>query len=192
MARKKATLPLGTVDGFLKAMLVLCRTVDHVLEQQAVEVAVHERLSASKIQILRLLGQRGGQTATQVARFLGVSKPAVSQIIDTMVRSKVVVRRPAKDDRREVHLELTKKGRQTFHTVRRQQRHYVRAALRQLPRANSDRWMDILREMSGALARADSSFKHHCLQCGAHADDSCVLAGGNAQCSYLKHIAPVS
>jgi DNA-binding MarR family transcriptional regulator len=162
------------------------------MEVQAVEATVDSRLSASKIQILRLLGQRGAQTSTQVARFLGVSKPAVSQIIDTMVASRLVVRRPATDDRREVRLELTKKGRQVFQTLRRQQRHYIRTALRQLPNADPDEIANLMRDISRALARADTGFKHHCLQCGAHTDSTCVLTGGDARCTYLKHVPPCS
>ena len=188
MARKKKTLPLRDVDAVLKAMLVLSRTVDHVLENCAVEAAVNEKFSSSKVQILRLLGQRGSQTATQVARFLGVSKPAVSQIINTMVRARLVVRRPAKEDRREVGLELTKKGRDAYQAIRQRQRHFVRGTLRQLTERGAEQWAGIFREMSGALAKADTSYKHHCLQCGAHADGSCVLTGGDAHCTFLKNV----
>lgn len=190
MPKKKGTLPLHTVDGLIKAMLVLSRTVSHILETRAVETGVHERFSASKVQILRLLGQRGGQTSTQVARFLGVTKPAVTQIIDTMARDRLVVRRPARNDRREVRLELTKKGNQMFQIVRRQQRHYVRTALRQLHGLDPERWAGVASEMSAALAGADSCFKHYCLQCGAHADSTCVLTGGEAECAYLQHSTP--
>jgi len=192
MPKRKGTLPLHTVDGLLKAMLVLGRTASHILETRAVETAVHERFSASKVQILRLLGQRGAQTSTQVARFLGVTKPAVTQIIDTMARSRLVVRRPAKDDRREVSLELTRKGKQVFHAVRRQQRHYIRTALRQLPGMDPERWAGMLEEMSAALVGADSSFEHYCLQCGAHTDSTCVLTGGDAECAYRQHSTPAS
>ena len=192
MPKKKGTLSLHTVDGLIKAMLVLSRTVSHILETRAVETGVYERFSASKVQILRLLGQRGGQTSTQVARFLGVTKPAVTQIIDTMARDRLVVRRPARDDRREVRLELTKKGKQMFQIVRRQQRHYVRTALRQLRGLDPERWAGIASEISAALAGADDCFKHYCLQCGAHADSTCVLTGGDAECAYLQHSTPAS
>ena len=111
VARKKKTLPLRDVDAVLKAMLVLSRTVDHVLENCAVEgCGQREVLVVQGPNPASVGGSGGSQTATQVARFLGVSKPAVSQIINTMVRARLVVRRPAKEDRREVGLELTKKG----------------------------------------------------------------------------------
>ena len=137
MPRRKQTLPLSAVDALLKALLVQARTVDHILGRRAVESAVKESLSPSKVQILRLLGQRGVQTSSQIARFLGVTKPAVSQIVDTMVRDRLMVRRPAKSDRREVRLELTKKGMTAFQAVRRQQRHYLRSATSRLSKAQT-------------------------------------------------------
>lgn len=186
--KRSRPLPVRTVDGVLKATLVFSRAVSHVLETCAVEAAVTHRLSSSKVQVLRLLGQRGAQRSTQVARFLGVSKPAVTQIIDTMVDSRLVVRRTAKSDRRMVRLELTKKGREAFRAMQQQQRHYVRVALRQLPAVDPDRWSATLSEMSAMLANADDCFKHHCLQCGAHADSTCVLTGGDAKCLFLEHL----
>jgi DNA-binding MarR family transcriptional regulator len=169
-------------------MLVLSRTASHILQTRAVEAAVNKRYSPSKIQILRLLGRHGAQTSTQVARFLGVSKPAVTQIIDTMSRAKLVVRRPAVRDRREVRLELTKKGRETFQAMRQQQRRFIRAALKQMPAFDAEAWAETLTAMSAALAGADDCFEHHCLQCSAHEDSTCVLNGGDATCTYLEHV----
>ena len=109
MAGKVATKSKD-VDRFLKALLVVSRTTQQILESSAVESAVGKSMSSSKVQILRLLGTRGAQMASQVARFLGVSKPAVTQIIDTMVKSKLVSRKVAKASRREVSLTLTANG----------------------------------------------------------------------------------
>lgn len=174
------------VDHLLKAMLVLSRTVEHVLESRAVEAAVKKPLSPSKVQILRLLGQRDGQTSTQVARFLGVSKPAVTQIIDSMIRDKLVTRRAGKEDRREVSLQLSQKGRDAFQAIRKAQRHYVRTAMKNGKSREAGRWTTLLQDASKALAQADDAYQHFCAQCGAHEDDTCVLVGGDAECLYLQ------
>jgi DNA-binding MarR family transcriptional regulator len=134
-----------------------------------------------------LLGQRSSQTSTQIARFLGVSKPAVSQIVDSMVRSRLVMRRPATADRREVYLRLTKKGRDMFQAVRRGQRHCVRNTVRGTARAEIKRWIDGLNAMSSAVGNADDAFKHFCAQCGAHADETCVLVGGRSKCLFTHY-----
>lgn len=174
------------MDSLLKAMLVLARTIEQVLESRAVDTAVKETFSPSKVQILRLLGQRGSQTSTQVARFLGVSKPAVTQIIDAMIREKLVTRKTAKLDRREVNLQLSQKGRNRYQAIRRTQRHYLRSAMRGTKSRDAERWIGMLHDMSTALAQADQAYQHFCAQCGAHEDGTCVLVGGDANCLYLQ------
>jgi len=176
-----------TVDDLLKAVLVFSRAVDHVLENHAVEAAVDVPLSGSKVQVLRLLGRRGSQTSTQVARFLGVSKPAVSQIVDAMVRDKQVTRQTATTDRREVNLRLTSQGRSLLNAVHREQRHYIRSAVRSAGSTKPKKWMIALQEIINGLTQADSAFNDFCAQCGAHDDGSCVLVGGHAQCGFLAH-----
>lgn len=183
----KAKTSVDDVDHLLKAIFVLARTVDHVLETRAVESAIREPMSASKVQVLRLLGQRGSQTSSQIARYLGVTKPAVSQIIDAMVRGKQVVRKPSTQDRREVGLELTKLGRQLFQNIRKEQRHLVRGAVRLTSGTSRKKWVDTLQSITQSLAQSDRNFEEFCLQCGAHANGSCVLEGGEAECSYLSH-----
>lgn len=183
----KSPASVKSIDSLLKAMLVFSRTIDHVLETHAVEVAVKKPLSLSKVQVLRLLTQRGSQTSSQVARFLGVSKPAVSQIIDVMVRDKQVTRRTSKRDRREVDLSLTAKGRSLFQAIRREQRHFVRAVMRDAGVKDPSKWIKNLETMAGALAQTDKVVDEFCLQCGAHEDGSCVLVGGDASCLFLEH-----
>jgi len=185
MAKKQSGVAI--VDQMAKAMLVAARTVDYVLESRAVEVATDTPLSNSKVQVIRLLAQRAGQTSSQVARYLGVSKPAVSQIIDSMVRSKLVTRKTSKSDRREVNLTLTEKGKNLNKVVRAQQRHFIRNALRGVNATNAKRWIDTLTEIASALGLADKAFEDHCMQCGAHDDGSCVLVGGDATCHFLEY-----
>ena len=182
----KSAVDTQTVDDLFKALAVLARTVNHIVETRAVEAAIGESYSPSKVQILRLLGQRGAQNSSRVAYYLGVSKPAVSQIIDAMVRDKLVVRRTAEHDRREVELRLMPKGKQYYQAVRRQQRHLLRSALCEQPAGTAQRWTKALHQLSGAVAQADRSFKDYCLQCGAHADGTCVLTGGDADCRFLR------
>jgi hypothetical protein len=44
-----------------------------------------------------------------------------------------------------------------------------------------------MNEATQALAQADKDFQEFCLQCGAHADGTCVLVGGQAACLYLGY-----
>ena len=183
----KTSVTTKTVDDMLKAMLVFARAVDHVLETRAVENATALPLSSSKVQVLRLLGRQGAQTSTRVARFLGVSKPAVSQIIDAMVRGKLVARKTASDDRREIHLQLTKQGKTVLDSILRHQRQGLRDALRNARGIRAGKAAEMLIELTNGLVVADREFQDFCLQCAAHADSTCMLADGEARCAYFKH-----
>ena len=182
----KAVLSVEEVDRLYKALSVLSRTVAQVLDTRAVEAATGH-LSLSKVQVLRLLAHRRNQSSSQLARFLNVSRPSVTQIIDALVESGLVTRRVATGDRREVVLNLTKRGRQGFEAVRREQRRLLRSALRSAGSGEVAAWITALQKISGSLAQADPTFKHFCLQCGAHEDGTCVLIGGDAACLFLRH-----
>ncbi len=180
------------VDRLLKGLLVLARTVEEVLEIRAVRDGVGRPMGISVAQVLRLLSHHDSHTAGQLARFLGVSKPRVSQMIDVMQQAGLVVRRVAKRDQREVLLKLTPRGRMGARAIQREQRHRLRIALRLVRGAKAPQWAETLHEITSALARGDRVCEQFCLQCEAHVDKTCVLTGGDAQCLYLRHMASPS
>ena len=184
----RPSISVSEIDELIKAVLILTRTVDQVVAVRAVESALDEPLSASKVELLRLLHYRGEQTLGRIARYLGVSKPAVTQIADSMVREKLINRTTAKADRRASYVKLTTKGKTMFRAIHSQQRHLIRNALRNSGKGKAEKWLKTLRDMTVSLAQADRAFNRYCLQCGAHADGSCVLVGGDAQCLFLEHI----
>jgi predicted transcriptional regulator len=120
-----------------------------------------------------------------VARFLGVTKPAVSQIIESMVRQKYVVRQTSKTDRREHKLTLTAAGRKAMVAIRKEQRHYIRSLLRDANRTGPGKLINIMQSMAKGLAQADKDFQKFCMQCESHGVGSCLLVGGSGPCDYL-------
>ena len=138
------------VDRLLKNLLLLSRTVDYVLTDQAVKAAVADHLSESQVYVLRLLGTRGSYTSVQLARLLGVTKAAVSQLVNSLVHRKLVVRRAATQDHRAIDLHLTAKGRAAFEAVRNKQRSMLRSTTKQ-GSAAADRWNDVLEQIVEAL-----------------------------------------
>lgn len=179
-----------TTDGLLKAMFVFARAVDQVLDVRAI-AATGESLSQTKVQILRLLGRRGPQTSTRVATFLGVSKPAVTQIVDAMVGSNLLARAKTTRDRREINLKLTAKGNRIFESVCRHQQRSLRTALRGISQRRLAEWAAVLQDVTTTLVGTDGASHAFCLQCAGHADDTCILTGDETQCPYLMHAAQV-
>lgn len=180
-------IPVDAIDELFKAMSVLAWTVNHVLQDRAVEEALGGPVSYSKVQVLRLLSHRGGQTASQIARFLGISRPSVSQITDALDRAGWTTRRVSKHDGRESVLELSDEGRKQDKLIRRQQRHLLRNMLRVSEQSEAEAWTTILQRVAASLAQSDRAFTHFCLQCGAHANGTCILVGGDTDCPFLHH-----
>ena len=173
------------VDRLLNALRIVSRTVDHVVETRAVDQAAREPLSPSKLQILRLLGQQDSQNASEVARFLGVSKPAVTQIIHSMIDAKLVTRTTSREDRREVGLKLTPRGRQQYQNIAQRQRQVLRNAARRAGAPDMHQWTEVLWNIARGLIEADGELEQFCVQCDGLADRNCVLAGGDAKCLIL-------
>lgn len=166
------------VEGLLKSLMVLSRSVDEALEGVAVRAAAKRPLSATKARAIRFLGYQDGQTATRLARLLGVSKPAITQLIAALVKGRLVARAQDRDDRREISLQLTPRGRALFHAIRREQLQLLRAAVNLAPHSRVRQWTRTLEAAARALAQSERMFLHFCMQCPAHSDGRCVLSGG--------------
>lgn len=181
------------LDVLQKALLVLSRTVDEVLEKQAVRLSKDRRITSTKLQILRLLSVHGTQTSTQIARFLGVTKPAVTQIINAMESSKLVIRQPTKKDHRRVPVKLTKRGANEYRGIHRRQRTILRATLKSAKIGNVKKSAESLMKLSRALVESGSGIDEFCLQCSVHSDSSCVLPRSSKNCEFeTRRIAKLS
>jgi DNA-binding MarR family transcriptional regulator len=176
-------LTARNTDDLLKSLLVISRTIQHVLETRAIEVT-GEPLTQSKTQILRLLEHESEQSPSQLASFLGVSKPAVTQIVSSMVESDLIRRVDRPRDRRGFAVKLTARGNRILKKIRAEQQHLVRSAFRSSAQKNPEAWRNTLNSISASLAEAGDAYGQYCFQCGAHADGTCVLVGGKADCLY--------
>jgi MarR family transcriptional regulator, organic hydroperoxide resistance regulator len=76
-------------------------------------------LSRAQIGLLFMLSYHGRLQAKQVAEYLGVSKSAVSQLIDPLVEKGLITRQTEVRDRRIVSLKLSNKGAQALKKISR-------------------------------------------------------------------------
>jgi len=76
-------------------------------------------LSVPQFRALALLSWSPKACLSNVADFVGSSLPAASRMIDGLVERKLVERRECNNDRRQISLALTNRGRAIFHDSRR-------------------------------------------------------------------------
>ena len=185
MAKKSAA---DNTDALLKALFCLCRAVDEVLDVQAIESAGGDhRLSPSKVRLMKLISHNGEQMIGQIARFLGVSDPAASQLSDALEHQRLVARRVNPRDRRSAFVRLTPVGKRAIAAVEKEQRNRLRGALKAAGRGSVKDWVTQLQTLARALGQADNSYEDFCLQCVAYKDTACLLGEAGEACSYLRH-----
>ena len=82
------------------------------------ELCSRRNLAISHIVVLDLLTERKTCRMSEIAGTLGFTMSAATAIVDKMVRSGLLMRKRADDDRRVVRVELKKKGEDTARLVK--------------------------------------------------------------------------
>ena len=107
-------------------------------------------LTTSQIAVLQFT--REPQTVSAVARYLGLSLPATSQLIDKLVRGQLVRRVEGPTDRRQRNIALSGKGRSLVDRIASARAARFEASLAVLPAPVAARFSSILHQVISALA----------------------------------------
>ncbi len=99
------------VDAVISASRVLVAVAAKSLSDVANEV------SLAQFRTLVVLASRGPQNLSGLAELVGVTAATATRMCDRLVKKGLVVRDTAQDDRRQVRLELTPRGRSVVDAV---------------------------------------------------------------------------
>jgi len=92
-----------------------------------------QQLSVAQMATLFLLSERSPQTLSEVAATVGLSTSAASRMVDGLVKSGLVVRREAPQDRRQRLLSLTRAGERLIERASLERVQLIKSAIAQLP-----------------------------------------------------------
>ena len=94
----------------------MARVLDryYLVEKTPREFGTGNMLYPSEIHTVEAIGKNIGINVTELALTLGVSKPAISQIIKKLEKKRLIVRSAAKDNIKEVLLHLTEMGKTAY------------------------------------------------------------------------------
>ena len=92
-------------------------------------------LTGNQLFVLVAIGCRGRQTVSELADDLGVSLSAITGLTNRLVRQGLVVRHRDSDDRRQVFVELTEKGKKAVEDFLQQRKKLIARYFDQLPLA---------------------------------------------------------
>ncbi len=92
-----------------------------------------EEVSLQQYRALVVLASRGPQRPGDLAVALGVHPSTATRLCDRLVRKRLISRRRAGSDRREVRLDLTRTGNRLVDNVTQRRREEIEELLRALP-----------------------------------------------------------
>ena len=94
-----------------------------------------EEVSLPQYRALVVLGARGPQRPVDLAEALGIDPSSATRLCDRLVRKRLISRRRQGADRREVRLELTRKGASLLGAITTRRRKEIERILRAVPEA---------------------------------------------------------
>lgn len=123
MNKRNSESPDSVVDAVLSASRVLVAVAARSLADIAEEVTL------TQYRTLVVLASRGPQNLVGLAEAVGVTPATATRMCDRLVKKKLIVRQSEQDDRRQVRLELTKKGLKLVGAVTNRRRREIEAIL---------------------------------------------------------------
>jgi DNA-binding MarR family transcriptional regulator len=122
----KTNLPLQqAIDRFWETIPPVWNTVRSHLRSVAAE---EFGMTVEQFHSLRLI-RKGYRTASEIAQAKQISRPAVSQAVETLVQKGLVSRQQSQADRRYVQLELTDEGARTLDQIFGQTRRWMESRM---------------------------------------------------------------
>jgi DNA-binding MarR family transcriptional regulator len=145
--RELPTTPAPTdtlVDGILSASRALVAVAARSL------AAVADDVTLAQYRALVELAARGPLRAADLAAALRVDRSTATRMCDRLLRKRLVARRRTAEDRREVRISLTGRGRGLIAEVSRRRREEIGQILERLPVAHREWVIDALRAFADA------------------------------------------
>lgn len=176
---------MSTENELLQDLMLLSRATQLVLQEEVLQGIRDVEMGPTKMNIMRLLRRQKKQSVNDLARFLGQTKAAASQNVDSLVRAGIVKREPDKVDRRCVWVSLTPRGSRILQKAETRQRQALKKALVGLPKSIVDKARTTMRLLADAILESSASRSGHCLQCYAYNATGCAYDHGKSRCNYL-------
>jgi len=176
---------MGTEHELLQDVMLLARAAQIVLQDEVLENVREVEIGPTKVSLLRLLSRQRKQSVNDLARFLGQTKAAASQNVESLVRLGLVRRDQDKLDRRCVWISLTPKGTRILEKAEVLQLEALKRAVAELPKAVLAKISRGMRTLAVTLLEHSEGQNDNCLQCCAYNSAGCVCENDRWRCMYV-------
>lgn len=109
------------------------------------------KISIPQMAVLEILCRERDRPMNRLAQALGVSRPAVTGLVDRLIAQGLAARRGDPKDRRVIRVSVTPKGRKVFSNIWEQKRRMIGEVFGRLPGADRAHYLATLERVVGIL-----------------------------------------
>lgn len=122
-------------------------------EITAIKRGAMRDLSFHEIHTIELIGDLGGATVTELARAARVTQSTMSTMVDKLVKNRTIGRTRSEDDRRIVHVRLTRRGRKAYGEHKKVHEEVTRSWLSVLSKREQQVILQVMQKIDAALRK---------------------------------------
>jgi DNA-binding MarR family transcriptional regulator len=118
-----------------------------LLLQQGARLARNSAIPPSQLFLVRMLNIKGPSRVSDLASFLGVTSPAITGLVNELVKSGYVTRQESAKDRRVTLIDLNEKGRLALAEVEKDRKERMVEMLRHLDEEEIDSFINTMSKL---------------------------------------------
>ena len=108
-------------------------------------------ITIPKFFLMKFLYYHGRRKTSEISELLGISLPAVSEILNSMENENLIIRTHDENDRRVVAIELSQEGKALVNSLEKHNQGLIEEALNSMPVENFEIAVDFLGKLTGIL-----------------------------------------
>lgn len=147
------TAPAQDVRSFADRMVELIPQMMREITRRESNYFSRGKISVPQLSVLGHLSRRGEIPMHELARVLGVSRPAATGLVDRLIAQGLAARRGDPADRRVIRVSLTAKGRKVHSSIWEQKRRVIAQVFGQLPPADRAHYLRTLERVVAILSK---------------------------------------
>ena len=177
--------PQRVVKEFIRNTHVLSGVVREALVPELLSAAGAGNLTFEQMNVLKLIDTHGEHTLNLLAKFLAVTSPAASVMVDKLVKLNYVSRKENPDDRREVLIAVTEHGKRLVGRFGELSNSRFTKFLHKLTEDEIAVFNLVIHRFARDLLKTSEQKTSLCLQCGAFDTGGCLIPDIKGICHYL-------
>ncbi|NLY46303.1 MAG: MarR family transcriptional regulator [Tissierella sp.] len=141
------------IDEYIAEIEKYLRRIDHTIRKKGREIIIEANITIPQFQALQILIHNENLTIGELSQKMALACSTITDLIDRMEKTELVIRRRSEKDKRVVIVEVLPKGHDILEKVLKKRRAYLKGMMSEYNLEN----MDILRHQLETLYEAIGS-----------------------------------